>query len=220
MERLAALVPRPRAHVVRYHGILGPCASDRDRVVPAEPAPRIRGTGPSCPGPPARASDRAAVPSASAPAAGAPSEIGDAGRESPPSHAAAVGALLAGARAARGRRRSLADAARERLLRVAHRAPPGALPAPRPHPLTELSCRTAAEGAPCSRAAGGLPRPAAEAADRSRRSPARLKSPPLEGRLSPGEIVRLLIGRNRRASASSSYACAGGSLPAMTARSK
>jgi hypothetical protein len=34
VEKLAALVPPPRFHLVRYHGILGPCASERDRVVP------------------------------------------------------------------------------------------------------------------------------------------------------------------------------------------
>jgi len=33
-EKLAALVPPPRFHLVRYHGILGPCANERDRVVP------------------------------------------------------------------------------------------------------------------------------------------------------------------------------------------
>jgi hypothetical protein len=37
VEKLAALVPPPRFHLVRYHGILGPCASERGRVV--------RGTG-------------------------------------------------------------------------------------------------------------------------------------------------------------------------------
>jgi hypothetical protein len=36
VEKLAALVPPPRFHLVRYHGILGPCASERDRVVPGE----------------------------------------------------------------------------------------------------------------------------------------------------------------------------------------
>ncbi len=36
LERLAPLIPPPRAHQVRYHGILAPCASGRDRVVPAE----------------------------------------------------------------------------------------------------------------------------------------------------------------------------------------
>jgi len=34
VEKLAALVPPPRVHLVRYHGILGPCASQRDRIVP------------------------------------------------------------------------------------------------------------------------------------------------------------------------------------------
>ena len=35
LERLAPLVPPPRAHQVRYHGVLAPCASGRDRVVRA-----------------------------------------------------------------------------------------------------------------------------------------------------------------------------------------
>ena len=34
IEKLIPLVPRPRAHVVRYHGIFGPAAKDRDKVVP------------------------------------------------------------------------------------------------------------------------------------------------------------------------------------------
>ena len=34
LERLAPLIPPPRAHQVRYHGILAPWASGRDRVVP------------------------------------------------------------------------------------------------------------------------------------------------------------------------------------------
>jgi len=34
IERLIPLIPRPRAHLVRYHGILGPAAKDRDKVVP------------------------------------------------------------------------------------------------------------------------------------------------------------------------------------------
>jgi hypothetical protein len=38
VEKLAALVPPPRFHLVRYHGVLGPCASERDRIVPAGPA--------------------------------------------------------------------------------------------------------------------------------------------------------------------------------------
>jgi hypothetical protein len=35
IERLVPLIPPPRAHQVRYHGILAPCASWRYRVVPA-----------------------------------------------------------------------------------------------------------------------------------------------------------------------------------------
>jgi hypothetical protein len=34
LERLAPLIPPPRTHQVRYHGILAPCAGGRDRVVP------------------------------------------------------------------------------------------------------------------------------------------------------------------------------------------
>ena len=35
IDRLVPLIPPPRAHPVRYHGILAPCASLRSRVVPA-----------------------------------------------------------------------------------------------------------------------------------------------------------------------------------------
>jgi hypothetical protein len=35
LERLAPLIPPPRAHQVRYHGVLAPCASGRSRVVPS-----------------------------------------------------------------------------------------------------------------------------------------------------------------------------------------
>jgi hypothetical protein len=38
VEKLAALAPPPRFHVVRRHGILGPCASVRERVVPGADA--------------------------------------------------------------------------------------------------------------------------------------------------------------------------------------
>ena len=37
LERLAPLIPPPRAHQVRYHGVLAPCSSARDPVVPAGP---------------------------------------------------------------------------------------------------------------------------------------------------------------------------------------
>jgi hypothetical protein len=60
VARLAALVPPPRANIVRYHGILAPCASwrdvavrDRDEVSSALPPP------PSCPCKPSAAPGRA-----------------------------------------------------------------------------------------------------------------------------------------------------------------
>jgi hypothetical protein len=34
MQRLAALIPRPRLHLIRYHGILAPNAKWRSQVVP------------------------------------------------------------------------------------------------------------------------------------------------------------------------------------------
>jgi hypothetical protein len=40
IERLAALVPRPRAHQLTYHGVLAPAAAWRDLVVPAQPKRR------------------------------------------------------------------------------------------------------------------------------------------------------------------------------------
>jgi hypothetical protein len=42
LERVAPLIPPPRAHQVRYHGILAPCARGRDQVVPV--AGRVRAT--------------------------------------------------------------------------------------------------------------------------------------------------------------------------------
>ncbi len=40
LERLSPLIPPPRAHLVRYHGLLAPCASGRDRIIPvAKPEP-------------------------------------------------------------------------------------------------------------------------------------------------------------------------------------
>ena len=37
LERLAALVPPPRLHLLPYHGVLAPRARARDRIVPAAP---------------------------------------------------------------------------------------------------------------------------------------------------------------------------------------
>jgi hypothetical protein len=39
MERLAALVPRPRLHLIRFHGVLAPNARLRGKIVPT-PAER------------------------------------------------------------------------------------------------------------------------------------------------------------------------------------
>jgi hypothetical protein len=47
IEKLILLIPRPRCHLVRYHGILGPAAKDRPKVVPtppALPAPELAGS--------------------------------------------------------------------------------------------------------------------------------------------------------------------------------
>ena len=41
LEKLAALVPPPRVHLVRYHGVFAPAARDRARVVPAS-APAVQ----------------------------------------------------------------------------------------------------------------------------------------------------------------------------------
>ncbi len=35
MERLAALVPRPRLHLIRFHGVLAPNAKLRRQIVPS-----------------------------------------------------------------------------------------------------------------------------------------------------------------------------------------
>ena len=42
LARLAALVPRPRAHLIRYHGVFAPNARHRALVLP-KPRPRTSG---------------------------------------------------------------------------------------------------------------------------------------------------------------------------------
>ena len=37
MQRLAALVPRPRLHLIRFHGVLAPHAGLRATIVPDPP---------------------------------------------------------------------------------------------------------------------------------------------------------------------------------------
>ena len=46
IERLVPLIPPPRAHQVRYHGILAPSASMRDRIVPLHAARPLEGKSP------------------------------------------------------------------------------------------------------------------------------------------------------------------------------
>jgi hypothetical protein len=41
IERLLPLVPRPRKHTIRFHGILAPAAGFRSKVVPARPVTRV-----------------------------------------------------------------------------------------------------------------------------------------------------------------------------------
>ena len=48
MERLAALVPRPRLHLIRFHGVLAPNAKLRGKIVPA-PAERAAAPRPITP---------------------------------------------------------------------------------------------------------------------------------------------------------------------------
>jgi hypothetical protein len=49
LERLAALVPRPRAHLLTYHGVLAPAAQWRDQIVPrAQAESHDEGAGPAC----------------------------------------------------------------------------------------------------------------------------------------------------------------------------
>ena len=40
MQRLAALVPRPRLNIIRFHGVLAPNAKLRCQIIPSPPAHR------------------------------------------------------------------------------------------------------------------------------------------------------------------------------------
>jgi hypothetical protein len=42
MERLAALVPRPRLHLIRFHGVLAPNAKWRSEIIPTPPEPATK----------------------------------------------------------------------------------------------------------------------------------------------------------------------------------
>jgi hypothetical protein len=59
IARLAALVPRPRAHLLTYHGVLAPAAAWRDHIVPGASAEKSASTpsassGADCDGHPSR----------------------------------------------------------------------------------------------------------------------------------------------------------------------
>ena len=47
MQRLAALVPRPRLHLIRFHGVLAPNAKPRALVVPQEPEAPAQSVAPA-----------------------------------------------------------------------------------------------------------------------------------------------------------------------------
>jgi len=49
MERLAALVPRPRLRLIRFHGVLAPNAKLRSKIVPASPEREQLHRGPFAP---------------------------------------------------------------------------------------------------------------------------------------------------------------------------
>jgi hypothetical protein len=42
MQRLAALVPRPRLHLIRFHGVLAPNAKWRREIIPTPPEPATK----------------------------------------------------------------------------------------------------------------------------------------------------------------------------------
>ena len=62
MERLAALVPRPRLHLIRFHGVLAPNAKLRGKIVPAAAKPAIE-TSRTLPQLPSIACEKAMIPS-------------------------------------------------------------------------------------------------------------------------------------------------------------
>ncbi len=72
LERLAPLIPPPRAHQVRYHGVLAPCASARDQVVPAGPRAMEK---PACPCEVGGASNRTGESNADSFAPGPPTDM-------------------------------------------------------------------------------------------------------------------------------------------------
>jgi len=73
IERLLALVPRPRRHLVTYHGVLAPGASLRHRVVPrVDEAGEQEGLDEDCADPEEAQSDEVAAGSVALSVAGVP----------------------------------------------------------------------------------------------------------------------------------------------------
>src|SRR5437762_6919242 len=58
MQRLAALVPRPRLHLIRFHGVLAPHAKLRAQIVPSAPVNAHEACNHHAQSPPASASAR------------------------------------------------------------------------------------------------------------------------------------------------------------------
>jgi hypothetical protein len=56
MQRLAALVPRPRLHLIRFHGVLAPNANLRSEIIPSTPEPATESSTDHAQGTPARMS--------------------------------------------------------------------------------------------------------------------------------------------------------------------
>jgi putative transposase len=59
LRRLATLVPPPRAHLVRYHGVFAPASRWRSQVIPPLPEKTPLSSAPSCASTPARPKDTA-----------------------------------------------------------------------------------------------------------------------------------------------------------------
>src|SRR5262249_31338994 len=52
MESLAALVPGPRLHLIRFHGVLAPNAKLRSKIIPTPPEPAAEPSNDHAPCPP------------------------------------------------------------------------------------------------------------------------------------------------------------------------
>jgi len=50
LEKLSALVPPPRLHLIRYHGVLVPASADRGQIVPGPSALTSASDGGVCDG--------------------------------------------------------------------------------------------------------------------------------------------------------------------------